>query len=583
MAAKFAVSLMALLGAVSAQTGYTNSSSIATPSSTSAGSSPSASTTSVAGVTYLVQTDTSYQGTVLTLSRRRQADSSIQNCLNTCSADVSCAGTAYVSDTGSCTYYSAVDQDTKADTPGTDFALVQHRDGASSSANSTTSATGTHSATRPGVSGSSNSTGSATRSSSRPAGITGAGNSTSSRPTGSASRTSSATAVPSTPSTLLTFDGVLFLLEIDFEYSGITIDFAIILAKRASNSLDDCLATCAGNSQCAGTSFTDGTCTFYSSITQGSGQPAQGTDFATVVSRAGQIGAGNGNNGTSGGNTTAPSTPSNATAESFICPAFNAAILKSNTQVTFSISCSSFLIGTTFDLEASILSKRQTFDNGLPQTLSNCVDLCSLSTQCVGATFEDATGQCTYYSAVQYSTVLAGFDSAVRVQSNGNGGEPVTTTLIVDGQTQTVTVPAGTTTQYVAGATSTATVYSTVTSVVTANGAGATALPVGATVTQVVSLTTTTYVNSVPTITIPSNQNVVTITVGGSGNAAPTVTESVTVTVDGNGNVIGSSTADAVAGAGGIGSNSYPTVTVHDLYCPTSTAANVVFTTVYVR
>jgi hypothetical protein len=372
-------------------------------------------------------------------------------------------------------------------------------------------------------------------------------------------------------------------LEIDFEFSGVTIDLAIILAKRASNSLDDCLQTCSVNTNCAGTSFTDGTCTFYSSITQGSGQSAPGTDFATVISRAGQIGAGNGNNGTSGGNTTAPSTPSNATAESFICPAFNAAILKSNTQVTFSISCSSFLIGTTFDLEASILSKRQTFDNGLPQTLSNCVDLCSLSTQCVGATFEDATGQCTYYSAVQYSTVLAGFDSAVRVQSNGNGGEPVTTTLIVDGQTQTVTVPAGTTTQYVAGTTSTATVYSTVTSVVTANGAGATALPVGATITQVVSLTTTTYVNSVPTITIPSNQNVVTVTVGGSGNAAPTVTESVTVTVDGNGNVIGSSTADAAAGAGGIGSNSYPTVTIHDLYCPTSTAANVVFTTVYVR
>ncbi|KAG9687661.1 hypothetical protein KCU95_g10825, partial [Aureobasidium melanogenum] len=573
MAAKFAVSLMALLGAVSAQSsGYTNSSSIATPSSTSASASASASTTSVAGVTYLVQTDTSYQGTVLNLARRRQADNSIQNCLNTCSADVSCAGTAYVSDTSTCRYYSAVDRSTKADTPGTDFALVQSRDGASSSANSTAPATGSATPSG-GPVGGSNSTGSA--SSTRPAGITGAGNSTSSRPTGSASRTSSATSAPSAPSTLITVDGVVFLLEIGISKSGITISLEI-LAKRAGDSLDSCLRSCAADTACAATAFDDSTdtCTFYSSVDAGSAVANNNVDFATVISRAGQTGTGAGNNGTSTGNNTSPATPSNSTAESFICPAFNAAILKSNTEVTFSISCSSFLIGTTFDLELQ-LTKRQTFDNGLPQTLSNCIDLCSLSAECVGTTFSIADGTCSYYSAVQYSTIMDGFDSAVRVQSNG--GE--TTTTVINGVTSTVTVPAGTTTQYVAAPTSVVTVYSTVTSIVTANGGGATALPSGATVTSIVSLTTTNYANPIPTITIPQNYAGQTVTV--TQGAAPVETQMVTVTVDQNGNVIGSSTADAAAG-GAAGNQAYPTVTVHDLYCPTSTAPSVVWTTVFV-
>ncbi|KAG9530067.1 hypothetical protein KCU93_g3025, partial [Aureobasidium melanogenum] len=585
MAAKFAVSLMALLGAVSAQTGYTNSSSIATSTTSSASSTFSnGAMVTAAGVVYSIMDDTTYSDvTPLRLSRKRQASSGIGSCLNTCSDSSACVGASYSDESMQCSYYSSIDRDTETSSPGTDFALVESRPGASSSANSTTSATGTHSATRPGVSGSSNSTGSATGSSSRPAGITGAGNSTSSRPTGSASRTSSsATSAPSAPSTLITIDGVIFLLEIGISKSGITISLEI-LAKRAGDSLDSCLRTCAADTACAATSFdtSDNQCTFYSSVDAGSAVADSNVDFATVISRAAQTGAGT--NGTSGaGNTTSPATPSNSTAESFICPAFNAAILKSNTQITFSISCSSFLIGTTFDLEVSALAKRQTFDNGLPQTLSNCVDLCSLSAECVGTTFEVATGTCSYYSAVQYSTVLAGYDSAVRVQNNGNAGE-TTTTTVINGVTSTVTVPAGTTTQYVAGPTSTATVYSTITSIVTANGGGATALPSGATVTSIVSLTTTTYVNSVPTITLPQNYAAQTVTITqGAGAAAPTVTESVTITVDGNGNVIGSSTADAAAGAAGL-QGSYPTVTMYAA-CTTPAAQqnSVVWTTVYV-
>ncbi|KAH0028094.1 hypothetical protein KCU78_g3739, partial [Aureobasidium melanogenum] len=592
MAAKFAVSLMALLGAVSAQTGYTNSSSIATSTTSSASSTFSnGAMVTNAGVVFSIMDDTTYSDvTPLQLSRKRQAASGIGSCLNTCSDNLQCAGASYSDDTMRCSYYSQINQDSEASSPGTDFALVESRPGASSSANSTTSATGTHSATRPGVSGSSNSTGSATGSSSRPAGITGAGNSTSSRPTGSVSRTSSSTGsstpVPSSPSTIITIRGVTFLLEIDISYSGITIDFTI-LAKRAGQSLDDCLTTCSANSNCAGTSFEEstGTCTFFTSIDSNSRTPTNGVDFATVLSRLDGTGSGS-TNGTSGaGNTTSPAT--NATAESFICPNLNGGVLLSNLEITFSISCNEFLIGTTFDLLSTIQTKRQAIENGLPQTLSNCVDLCSLSEQCVGTTFSENTG-CSFYSAVSYATPMDGFDSATKVAGQGSAGtgagEVVTTTTIIGGviSTTTLTLVGATTTQYVA-APSTATVFVTSVSTVTSYVGGATGLPSGATVTQVLPVSTITFVPSVSTITIPQNyaQSTVTVTVGGSGNAAPTVTESVTVTVDGNGNVIGSSTADAAAGAANVGS--YPTVTIHDLYCPTSTAANVVFTTVYVR
>ncbi|KAG9721107.1 hypothetical protein KCU73_g14340, partial [Aureobasidium melanogenum] len=296
MAAKFAVSLMALLGAVSAQTGYTNSSSIATSTTSSASSTFSnGAMVTAAGVVYSIMDDTTYSDvTPLQLSRKRQAASGIGSCLNTCSDNLQCAGASYSDDTMRCSYYSQINQDSEAASPGTDFALVESRPGASSSANSTTSATGTHSATRPGVSGSSNSTGSAT--SSRPAGITGAGNSTSSRPTGSASRTSSGSVsttsgpAASIPSTLITIDGVIFLIEIGVSRRGITIDFAI-LAKRATETLDECLTTCAANTNCAGTEYDNGVCTFFTSINESSTTVTPSSTFATVISRAAQNGS----------------------------------------------------------------------------------------------------------------------------------------------------------------------------------------------------------------------------------------------------------------------------------------------------
>ncbi|KAI5201047.1 hypothetical protein AUEXF2481DRAFT_28546 [Aureobasidium subglaciale EXF-2481] len=603
MAAKYAVSLMALLGSVAAQ-GY-NSSSIASTTSSSVnpqytnGAEPT-----VGGTTFLIQSDTSYSdATVLTLSRKRQATSGIASCLATCSDSDRCVGTSYSDDSMQCTYYSDIDTATQTKTAGTDFALVQSRANASTTSdvfNGTTPVTSGGATRTSGVSLSSgaagNSTTRATGSSTRSAGVSlssgVSGNSTrsasASRTSSGAVSTTSGSAASPSPSSLLSINGVLFLIEIDIDYTGIEITLTI-LAKRAGQSLDQCLTTCAANTNCAATSFTeaDGTCTFFSSVDAGSRVSADGTTFATVISRAG-AGNGSGTNGTSPTtNGTTPAIPSNVTAESFICPRLDGSVLLSNVDVTFAISCSSFLIGTTYDAVAEIQQKRQAIDNGLPSTLSNCVDLCSVAESCVGTTFNIATETCAFYNDVDYATDVAGYDSAVRVQDNsgngnGNGsGEVATTTVLAPGVTTTVIVAAPTT----------ATIYQTIVSTVTviAGGAGQTVYPGGAVVTSISSVGQVTYTNTVPTVTIPQNGNAavptVTITIGGAGTAV--ATQVVTVTVDQNGNVIGQSTAGAAAGgAGGAGSGAYPTVTVHDVstvsVCPT-TADSVVWTTVYVR
>lgn len=317
-------------------------------------------------------------------------------------------------------------------------------------------------------------------------------------------------------------------------------------------------------------------CTFFTSIDEDSTTVTEGSTFATVISRAGQTGSG-ATNGTSGTNSTSPSSPSNVTAESFICPKLNGGVLVSNLEITFAISCSEFLIGTTFDLLSTVQSKRQAVENGLPQTLSNCVDLCSLSQQCVGTTFSEASG-CSFYSDVRYATPMDGFDSAVKVQDNSGNGV-TTTTVIADGTTVTTTVAGATTTQTV-GSQVTATVFTTIVSTVT-QYAGPTGYPSGATVTIIQPVSTMSYVPSVETITLPQNyasQPTVTITIGG-GAAAPT--ETVIQTVDQNGNVIGQSTVGAVAGAAGPGIGSYPTVTIFAA-CTTPAAQQVSWTTVYV-
>ncbi|TIA57750.1 hypothetical protein D6C83_03757 [Aureobasidium pullulans] len=588
MVSKYAA-LMALIGSVAAQ-GYSNSSSIASTTSSASGAAyTNGAEPTVGGTTFLIQTDTTYSdATVLTLSRKRQASSGIASCLATCSDSDRCVGTSYSDDTMQCTYYSSIDSTSSTPSPGTDFALVQDRATSSTTSdvfNGTTPVTSGSPSTRTSgvsVSGANNSTTRATGSSTRSAGVSGVNNSTT-RATGSASRTSSTVSrtsgsVPtSVPSSLLTINGVLFLIEIDINYRGITIDFAI-LSKRAGETLDQCLTTCAANAACAGTGFEDGTCTFYSSIEDGSRVVDTGNTFATVISRAGAIGSGN--NGTAPGvNGTTPAPASNVTAESLICPQFNGQVVTSSVDVTFAVSCSQFLIGTTFDITPELLSKRQAVDTGLPQTISNCIDLCSLSESCVGTTFNIARSECTYYSNVDYSTELAGFDSATRVQDNsdGNGeGSVTTTTVVAPGVTSTVVV----------GAATTATVYTTVVSTVTVYaGSDSTAFPSGAVVTTIFPVGTTTYINAVPTITLPQQQNnavpTVTVTVG---SGAAVETSVVTVTVDSNGNVLGSSTAGAVAGgAAGAAGAAYPTVTVFAACTTPAAQPETVWTTVFVR
>lgn len=292
MVSKYAA-LMALIGSVAAQ-GYSNSSSIASTTSSASGAAyTNGAEPTVGGTTFLIQTDTTYSdATVLTLSRKRQASSGIASCLATCSDSDRCVGTSYSDDTMQCTYYSSIDSTSSTPSPGTDFALVQDRATSSTTSdvfNGTTPVTSGSPSTRTSgvsVSGVNNSTTRATGSSTRSAGVSGVNNSTT-RATGSASRTSSTVSrtsgsVPtSVPSSLLTINGVLFLIEIDINYRGITIDFAI-LSKRAGETLDQCLTTCAANAACAGTGFEDGTCTFYSSIEDGSRVVDTGNTFATV-------------------------------------------------------------------------------------------------------------------------------------------------------------------------------------------------------------------------------------------------------------------------------------------------------------
>jgi len=348
------------------------------------------------------------------------------------------------------------------------------------------------------------------------------------------------------PSSLIFFDGVLFLIEIDINYRGVLLDLAILFKKRDMNDLDNCLTTCVEETQCAATSFDSdtGVCTFYTSIDSGSRMFDNSTTFATVISRP-----------------TNSTGPTNSTAaESLICPTYNGHVITSSVgNSSFAVGCGEFLIGTTFDIKKD-LTKRQAMDTGLPLTLSNCVDICALSKTCVGTVFDIDNNKCTYYSEVDYAMAMAGFDSATKV---ANHKDDSTTTTTATATTTAYAIPPGITAgPGASGTTYSAIVYTTSVSTVFSyapasasvfygpNGQPTTVMtggyPAGATVTSMVAVGPTQYVNNVPTAAF----------------AAPTTT--VTVTVN-NGNA---------AGAGGAAGG--PTVTVHD--CPMQTS----FTTMYV-
>jgi len=269
------------------------------------------------------------------------------------------------------------------------------------------------------------------------------------RTSGSGSSTASSATSAATPSPT-TIDGITFSLEINITYSGITFELDLDFAKRAGQTLEDCLAGCASNSSCVGTAFdsSDDSCTYYSQIDKSSRKDAPGVTFATVV-------GGRENNGTTSSstrsisasassNSTATSTGSSATAtptglEDFICPKLDGSVITNSLDVAFTIQCNTGIIGTSLTIDAS--RKRQA--TVIPASLSNCVDICSTEDACVATTYNDATNQCAYYST--FDLIFAeGIDAALRLENNG---APVITTTVTSTETKTIQVEGGSTVQ----------------------------------------------------------------------------------------------------------------------------------------
>lgn len=366
---------------------------------------------------------------------------------------------------------------------------------------------------------------------------------------------SSSTAMPASPTEYRTINGVAFKIELDITYDGMTFEIDITLAKRASESLADCLSYCASDVECIGTAYNsnEGTCTYYSSIDDGSRRAAEGIDFATVQSRnqaasssavsgsasatmSGSISAsisgspsamsssmsmGSFTNSSAVSSTIKPSgfqstsvqstasATASVTAESLICPKLDGAVITNDFKVSFTIDCSHGLIGATFTIDA--LSKRQ--NTGLPSSLSNCVDICSTNDACVATTFDTSSSTCTYYSSVTGSYIASGMDSALRIASGSSTQSSITS------------APAGAV--QTGGVQSTATVYSATVVTISSCAPTITDCPLrngqnSAVVTEIVPVSETVYVCPLPT----QNANVVTALYG-----AVTVQEITTSTV----------------------------------------------------
>ncbi|KAG9988183.1 hypothetical protein KCU78_g20238, partial [Aureobasidium melanogenum] len=398
-------------------------------------------------VAFQVQTDVTYAGTPLTLTKRglgkRARASNLNECLNTCAQSTECVGTSYTESTSECSFFSGI-SGSPMKMPGTDFAKVVSRDGmpVNGGVNGTSSSVSmSHSA---GFSSTLYHNSSTKASMSKTSSVQLSGSATGSA--GSASRSatrasgsgSSAAASATSAPSLITFDGILFKLEIDITYRGITFDIEIDLAKRAGQTLDDCLGACAGNSSCVGTAFNANTtsCTYYSSIESNSRTSAPGITFATVESRLGNSTT----TGTAASNSTASSTSSSASAtatslEDGICPKYNGDVIQAVLDVDFVVECGQGIVGDVLTIEAP--RKRQA--TTLPTSLSNCIDICATETACVATTFDRNTNACTYFSTFDL-IVAETFDAALRLENNG-AAAPVTVTEPSTGAV--VTMPAG--------------------------------------------------------------------------------------------------------------------------------------------
>lgn len=98
--------------------------------------------------------------------------------------------------------------------------------------------------------------------------------------TGTATATSTAYAGGSTP----VVAGVAFSVETDTAYSGTLLS---IRTKRAGATVDDCMRTCAGSSDCVGTAYVNGssTCSYYSAFDKDTRTTNMGSTFAAVQDR----------------------------------------------------------------------------------------------------------------------------------------------------------------------------------------------------------------------------------------------------------------------------------------------------------
>ncbi|KAI5202900.1 hypothetical protein E4T39_04532 [Aureobasidium subglaciale] len=261
-------------GAGSGPGSSANSTATSTGGVTSTGSSASSTATgaapsivSIGGVTFSLEFDVTYSGVQIALDivLSKRADETLPECLSTCAANTQCVGTAFDSNTETCTFFSTIYKNTKVEAPGVTFATVVDR-----ANNGTTS---TKAPTFP----------------------TTTNNGT------------SVTATPNNPGTNGTFpdaesiicpqyndqvlqnnDGTEYLIN-----CGLNIEGTVLSSRKArmirrqstfgNDWIIDCIDSCTALGNCVGTVYNrvQGTCTFYSNIESLFADAA--TDAAIIV------------------------------------------------------------------------------------------------------------------------------------------------------------------------------------------------------------------------------------------------------------------------------------------------------------
>ncbi|KAH0390654.1 hypothetical protein KCU89_g15364, partial [Aureobasidium melanogenum] len=241
--------------------GMTNGTMTTSPSTSSIASSASAratsapNTTTVDGVTFVIQQNTTYIGQTYTAAVSKRAGQTLADCLAGCAANSSCQGTAFNGNDETCTFYSYVNQSTKRDAPGITFALVESRSNSTSSSSTASTASGSISLYQ-------NSTATTTSSSSTVSGSVSASASTG-------------------PESLICpkLDGAViasalkvgFAIECNHGIIGTTLEITVNSKRQAvslPSTLSNCVDVCSTSDICVGTTFETSTsvCTYYSAI-----------------------------------------------------------------------------------------------------------------------------------------------------------------------------------------------------------------------------------------------------------------------------------------------------------------------------